>query len=173
MQPDDFKLALDDVRARHTALVNLILFTDQKAMGVFRLYVTLGIAAGAAAAASFFRDDALLVFARWSMAMTALWLAVAAFFCFRAMSRGSINLPGRGPEFWQWAMLPQVETKSAMDAYLEELGGRQALNRRLNENTALYLDIAVTMGIATPLIIALPVGIEFVWTNYLRYILAC
>ncbi|NKM99455.1 hypothetical protein [Rhizobium leguminosarum] len=97
MKIDDLKIALDDVRARQTALVNLIIFTDQKAMAVFRLYVTLGIAAGAAGAASFFRNDALLEFARWAMVATACWLALGALFCFRAMSRASINLPGRGP----------------------------------------------------------------------------
>ncbi|MCQ1778231.1 hypothetical protein NOJ05_13570 [Neorhizobium galegae] len=169
MQPEDFKLALDDVRARHLALVNLILFTDQKAMAVFRLYVTIGIAAGAAAAASFFRDDGLLIFARWSMALTAIWLALGAFFCFRAMSRGSINLPGRGPEFWAWAMDPRVETRAVIDAYLAELAERQAINRRLNERTALFLDIAVTMGIATPLLFAIPFLCELIWNYYLRY----
>ncbi|MBY5753701.1 hypothetical protein E0H51_07140 [Rhizobium leguminosarum bv. viciae] len=154
MKIDDLKIALDDVRARQTALVNLIIFTDQKAMAVFRLYVTLGIAAGAAGAASFFRNDALLEFARWAMVATACWLALGALFCFRAMSRASINLPGRGPEFWQWAMRPENEPHEVAEAYLVELLDRQKVNRELNEKTAGALATAVKMGIATPLITA-------------------
>ncbi|THK35641.1 hypothetical protein EHS39_23725 [Ensifer sp. MPMI2T] len=155
MKADDFKVALDDARARHTALVNLILFTDQKAMAVFRLYVTLGIGAGITAAAGFFRDDELLQFSRWSMLATAEWLAIGALFCFRAMSRSSINLPGRGAEFWQWAMLPQHGAEDVAEAYFAELLETQKANRSLNERTASALDIAVKMGIATPLITAI------------------
>lgn len=152
---EDFKLAFDDVRARQGALVSLIIFTDQKAMAVFRMYVTLGIAAGVAGAASFFRSDALLEFARWGLVATACWLAIGAMFCFKAMSRSSINLPGRGPEFWLWAMKPENEYREVVVEYLNELQRRQKANRDLNEKTAAALDTAVKIGIATPLITAL------------------
>jgi hypothetical protein len=156
---DDFKLAFDDVRARQTALVNLIIFTDQKAMTIFRLYVTLGIAAGVTGAAGFFRPDALLEFARWGMVATACWLAVGAIFCFRAMSQSSINLPGRGPEFWLWALRPEIEYQEVVEAYLHELQERQKSNRDLNEKTAAAMNVAVKMGIATPLITAVAAAV--------------
>ncbi|MCD2183659.1 hypothetical protein [Rhizobium sp. GN54] len=160
---DDFKLIIDDVRARQAALVNLIIFTDQKAMAVFRLYVTLGIAAGVTGAASFFRRDELLEFARWSMVATAIWLAIGALFCFRAMSRSSINLPGRGPEFWQWALHSENDQQEVADAYLNELKERQKSNRDLNERTAAALDIAVKMGVATPIITAVAAAVPLLF----------
>jgi hypothetical protein len=158
MSEDDLKIAIDDARHRHLALVNLILFTDQKAMAVFRLYVTIGIAAAAAGIAGFFRDDHLLVFARWSLLASAVTLALGAYFCFKAMSRANINLPGRGAEFWQWALDDRVSLRDAVTAYLKELESRQTSNRALNERTAAELDRAVKMGISTPAV-AVVVGL--------------
>jgi len=164
VKPDDFKIILDDVRARHMALVNLILFTDQKAMAVFRLYVTLGIAAAATAATGFFREDQLLQFARWPLIITAAWLAIGALYCFHAMTRPSINLPGRGPEFWEWALKPENETIEVVNAYLSELRERQQVNRKLNDDAAGSLAVAIWVGITTPAITALPAAVSILFT---------
>lgn len=154
MSDEDLKFAIDDARCRHQALVSLILYTDQKAMAVFRLYVTIGIAAAAAAVAGFFESDAILVFAKWSLTAAALSLALGAYFCFLAMTRAFINLPGRGADFWNWAVQHQIPLQQAASAYLKELETKQAANRSLNENTASHLDTAVKLGIATPVIAA-------------------
>jgi hypothetical protein len=150
MKPDDLKIALDDARARHQALVNLVLFTDQKAMAVFRIYVTIGVAAAVTAPAGFFRSDELLQFSRWSMSTSALMLAIGAYFCTKAMSRATINLPGRGAEFWLWAMDERVTIDKAVGAYLSELHQKQDVNRDLNEKTAAALHTAVQVGMWTP-----------------------
>ena len=47
---DKLKLALDDIRARRKALLDLIVLADQQAMGYLRLYVTLGLATASGAA---------------------------------------------------------------------------------------------------------------------------
>ena len=41
---DLLKIALEDARARSTALLQLIFLTDRQAMALFRLYVTIGMA---------------------------------------------------------------------------------------------------------------------------------
>ena len=46
---DKLKLALDDIRARHKAVYDLIVLTEQQALSFLRLYVTLGLAAASGA----------------------------------------------------------------------------------------------------------------------------
>ncbi len=162
----DLKVALDDMRARQLALVNLILFTDQKAIALFRLYVTIAIAAGATAAAGFFKTDALMQFTRWSLLTAAVMLAIGAFQCSRAMASTVITLPGRGADFWEWAI--GASDDDILNAYIKEAMARQKNMRTVNERTAKTLANAVRLGVSTPVVAAIA-GMVPIGANYLGY----
>ncbi len=51
LEKDDFKTGIEDVRARHAAVVSLIYLADRQALQLLRSYVTLGIATASGAAA--------------------------------------------------------------------------------------------------------------------------
>ncbi|WP_267423178.1 hypothetical protein [Methylobacterium sp. GC_Met_2] len=149
-EADLTKLALDDVRVRQKALLDLILFQDQQAMGLLRLYVTLGIAAASGSLATIFSNEA------WKSALGAgLLVAVAPLslgtaYCFRATWAASIGFPGREPNFWQWASHPDIEEGGVREAYLAQLSDSMEVNHGLNAKCATLIKWAKLCGALTP-----------------------
>ena len=160
---DLFKVGLDDARARHAAVVNLILFTDTQALGLLRLYIPLGIATASGAVASFSKNPTIPVAAGVALAAATVCLIVASWLCFRAMATTKINLQGRGAEFWEWAA-----DQSASDTfrhYMQNLKAKQAENNKLNARTARMLDFAKKCAIASPAFAAVAGSIA-VWAGF-------
>ncbi|MER9091530.1 hypothetical protein NKI34_10430 [Mesorhizobium sp. M0700] len=147
----DLKTILDDARARDTALINLIIFTDRQAMALFRVYVTVGAATAVAAASGLLGVDPLLHFAGPSTAAIALVLAVACWFCLRAMVPSDVGLPGRAAEFWQWTTDELISEEHVLRAYLQQTKAVQDVNRATNERGAIALSWAKRLGIAAPI----------------------
>jgi hypothetical protein len=158
----DLKTMLDDVRARDSALLQLILFTDRQAMALFRIYASIAVAAAAAAAAAFGSGTAaFLMMTRWSLLAMALVLVLACIACLRAMVPAGVGLPGRGADFWQWGVEQSTTDDAFVAAYLNAARKAQDGNRRTNELGAIALMWAKRLGIAAPLV-GLAVGaIEF------------
>lgn len=150
MKHSDLKIVLDDVRARDVALVNLITFTDRQAMALFRVYVTVGAATAVAAASGILGVDPLLHFAGPSTAAIALTLALACYFCLRAMVPTEIGLPGRPAEFWQWSIDERVHLEDVLSYYLDQAKAVQDRNRKTNKRGAAALTWAKRLGIMAP-----------------------
>lgn len=147
----DLKTILDDARARDTALINLIIFTDRQAMALFRVYATVGVATAVAATSGILGKDPLLHLAGPSTAIIAIVLAIACWFCLRAMVPSDIGLPGRAAEFWQWTTDELITDEDVLRVYLQQTKAVQDINRATNQRGASALAWAKRLGIIAPI----------------------
>jgi hypothetical protein len=148
---DKLKLAIDDIRARHKALYDLIIFTDQQAMGYLRLYVTLGLATASGAVSGIVGSASISHALGWGLVGATICLLVGSFYCFKAMNTANIGLIGRGPEFWEWAFLGGVEDRHIIDRYLKGAEAGIAINRELNKTTTGCLQKGRRLGAWAPI----------------------
>lgn len=149
---DLIKLALDDVRARQKALLDLILFQDQQAMGLLRLYVTLGLAAASGAVAVLLGPSTFPFALGISLLAAVAPLFAGAVYCFRAAQAASVGFPGLHPSFWKWASDPQIEPADMRDAYLNQLSTSMDLNHDLNDRLGGLIKIAKLCGGVSPIV---------------------
>ncbi|MGQ3297719.1 hypothetical protein [Reyranella sp.] len=159
---DLFKVGLDDARARHAAVVNLILFTDTQALGLLRLYIPLGIATASGAVASFSVNPSIPKVVGVALGAATVCLILAAWLCFRAMATSKINLQGRGAEFWEWAA--NQSAGEVFRSYMRNLREKQVNNNDLNARTARMLRFAKICAIASPAVAAVAGGAA-VWAG--------
>lgn len=143
-------VALDDVRARHQAVVDLIYFTDQQATTLLQLYVTVGLALATAAATALSGATPIPVAAGWGLLASVGALGLGCYFCLKATEARALNLPGRGAEFWIWASREDVSEEEAFSAYLKNLEAKQLSNNAVNAVTAGALKRAKRAGALTP-----------------------
>src|SRR5215218_8774741 len=147
---DMWKIAIEDARARHAAIVNLIYFTDTQALGLLRLYVTIGLAAASAAAAVFVNKLGIPAYLGWPLLIVTLTLSAGSWNCLQAMETSALNLPGRPPDFWLWATKEATAEHTAFAAYMENLDQKQRQNDKVNIQTSSSLTTAKLCGAATP-----------------------
>lgn len=157
---EDFKTIIEDARARHAAVINLIFFTDRQAMTLLRLYLTFGIASASGAVASFGTNAAVPKALGYALLAAAGCMVIGIFFCLRAMQTTTINFPGRPANFWQWAL--NREREEVIKAYLENLVEKNALNDTTVEKTGKAYGRAKGIAFITPLI-ALAVGLAYLY----------
>lgn len=152
IEDTEFRTIIEDARVRHAAGVALIMATDSQAMALMRLYVTVGIATASGAAAGL-STAATFVPHAVGAALAAATLAVVAGagFCLRTMGSGEINLPGRDPDFWQWARHPGVDRTSILSAYLSALENGARINSAMNQKGAFALKRAKLCALIAPL----------------------
>lgn len=163
LEKDDWKIALEDARARHGALVNLIYFTDAQAVNLLRLYVTIASASAAGSIASFAGNlSAMPLAVGWGLLVATILFVVGAYYCFLAMAPASINLPGRDAEFWIWAMRDDIDRIDVFREYLENLKAKTPRNQMVNIKGSSNLNHAKRLGMAAPLF-ALAVGGLAAW----------
>lgn len=136
LKDDDWKLALEDARFRHNALMQLLYINDGQAVTLLRLYLTMTIAAAGAAASIFLGTWALPREFAWALSSAALLLIISAGCCSLATMGRGVNLPGRGAEFWLWAAREEVDREEAFRTYLTNLKEKHEVNRRRNERQA-------------------------------------
>ncbi|RYE36917.1 MAG: hypothetical protein EOP21_14505, partial [Hyphomicrobiales bacterium] len=128
----DLKVALDDMRARQLALLTLILATDQKALALYRLYVTIALASLAGAFGSFSDAIGMHSIAGWVLLPAAAVLALGCVCCSMAIAKAEISLPGRGADFWAWSLRVSATPEEILEAYTDELGSSQNDTRVVN-----------------------------------------
>lgn len=157
LDKDDWKLALEDARYRHNAILGLIHAADSQAMTLMRLYVTLGSAAAAGAVAMLSAQPRVAVPLVCALASAIVTLAYGTFKCFSVINSANVNLPGRGAEFWLWAADERVQRTEVFKAYLTALADKHKVNNSLNESQTASLSRAKRVGVWTP-ITALVVG---------------
>lgn len=144
----DLKTVLDDVRARDAAILNLLLVTDQRALALFRIYVTLAAALGSAAVASVVGQGKPPLAENWvahSASVAAIGLLIGCAFCLSSMKTAKIAFPGKGAEFWQWAT-GDVEEPEVIKAYLAQSMTGQNNNLDVNAVASRSLRMAKRLG---------------------------
>lgn len=165
INPDDWKIAIEDARHRHAAVIAVIYFTDSQAMALLRVYVTVGLATAAGAVASFTGSAAALPQpVGFALASATIMLAVASWFCFRAMDTTSINPPGRGAEFWLWVIEQDVARDDFARRYLQNLVTKTEANLAINKLTSSRLSRARKCAVWVPLV-SLAVGVGAHWVR--------
>ena len=147
----EFRTIIEDARARHGGIVNLIYVTDQQAMLLLRLYATLGIATSSGAIAGLVGQPMIARPLAWALVAASITLILGAALCLRVLQAARINVPGRDPEFWLWALRDDIDRKTALRGYLENLQVKIAANRSLNIKTATALKWAKRCGAAMPI----------------------
>jgi hypothetical protein len=151
LKDDELKFGAEDARSRHAALLQLIYFTDQQAMALLRLYVTLGLATASGALAGFV-SQAVPRVAAWGLLAGLVTLVAGSAFCFRVMMSSSVGLPGRGAEFWLWAEREAtVDFHHVLSEYLIQLEKTTAEDRELNKRNVAALRKAKLIGMTVPL----------------------
>lgn len=153
----EFRTVIEDARARHTAVIGLLYFTDTQAMLLLRLYVTLGIATVSGSAAGFSSSQFVSRPVAWALVTASLLFVLGSSICLWALRGVVINLPGRKADFWKWAIRDDVDRQQILAAYLDNLEGKNEINDKANRNSAGALSWAKVCGALAPLI-ALIVG---------------
>jgi hypothetical protein len=153
----DLKIAMDDMRAHQASLVALITATDQKALALYRLYATIAPAAGATGIGLLSSSETLARFGSWALIALAAMLVVGCFLCSRALISSRIALPGRDASFWQWTLDEDATDSEILQGYCKELIPMQVETRNLNERTAGWFSLAVSVGFIAP-VVALTAG---------------
>lgn len=143
---------IEDARARQSAVISLIYFTDVQAVNFLRLYITIAAAAGSGAAAamgsSLPSKPELIASTMGLFAM----MVIASFFCLRAMAPVELSLPGRDGAFWQWGLLEEVNHSHLIGEYLTSVDVGLKNNRTINGASAGALTMAKQVGIAAPVV---------------------
>lgn len=146
----DMKIILDDVRSRDTALLTMLLATDRQAMALFRVYVTLTAALASAALAAMFGAAPYLGFwAVFGAGTMAMCLTLACWYCIQTVKTATVALPGKGAEFWQWALRDDVTEEAVITAYLGQSLNGQDNNLAVNQQSSSYLRMAKRLGVAS------------------------
>lgn len=145
-------IAIEDARAHHTARLELIQFTDQQAMNLLSLYVTLSIAAASGFGASL--GSALVpAAAGYALLTAAIPLLAGAACCFKVLSSADIALPGREPAFWRWATENDALTGAdVLKAYLGQMAETAEVNRGVNRRGTWWLSTARACGVTAPVL---------------------
>ncbi len=151
LEKDDWKLALEDARHRHNAILGLIHAADNQALALMRLYMTLGSAAAAGAVSVFSLQPSVAVPVASALASAVGVLAYGAFKCFSVLDTASVNLPGRGAEFWLWAANERIERVEVFKNYLTTLSEKHRINNEVNDKQTASLRRAKLAGIFTPI----------------------
>jgi len=152
LERDELKIAVEDARARQTALVQLMYFLDTQAMNFLRTYITIEAAVVSAIVVAISNAWPFKVELLGSLFGLFGSILVGSFFCFRTMRTVTIILPGRGPEFWTWALDKEISHDEVALAYLQSLEGSINENRRINEASSKELDRARFCGLLSPFI---------------------
>lgn len=150
-QESEFRTIIEDARTRHGAVVTLMYHLDGQAIGLLRLYATLGIATASGALAGFGDNQIITRPLAWGLAATAVILVIGAVFCFGVLRPMKLNLPGRDPDFWQWATRRDIERAGVVASYLEALKAKAADNLRRNAISSMALTGAKACGVIAPL----------------------
>lgn len=152
LAPDDMRFALNDARERHKATIDLICGIDRQALSFLQLYVTLSGAALSGAG--------VILLSSGSSYPRALGIGLLAFAAPIVLGAvlsiitiwpRDINLPGRDPDFWQWANGDLVATEHAYRQYLDNLAVKAKQNISLNSRLSNLMLTAKIAGVTAPI----------------------
>lgn len=143
------KLAIDDARQRHKALIDLVLSTDRQAMTLFSFCGSICAASGSGMVAIAFGSSNVPSSAGVVLLVICVGFAIAATLCLQVMKLAPIFLPGRDPDFWEWAIDNNMDGAEIAKAYLASIAKRIEENRSVNRAMAMNLNRARQMVLGT------------------------
>jgi hypothetical protein len=154
------ELAMQDAARHEEQLVKLILFHDDRALRLLAAYVPVIIALVAAAVA-LNQNDKLGIYTGFFIGGTAVSFFAGCLCAYAAAWTVPIFLPGRKPQFWDWALEHEIDLRSVAQAYVRQSIGVIEHNERQCNRASLHLKKAYQCGIA-----ALFVGAAIDWVIY-------
>lgn len=156
----EFKAIIEDARTRHAAVVTLIYLLDAQALVLLRLYATVGIATGSGAIAGLIESTTAIPRPlAWSLLSITVVLIIGSVLCLVCLRSTRINLPGRDPDFWQWAIESNTKPSQVLLEYLENLKIKAADNLSSNFISSQALKWAKACCAIAPLV-GLVVGLS-------------
>ncbi|WAP67209.1 hypothetical protein [Jiella pelagia] len=162
---DEKKFAIADANERLKALIDLTKFNDTQAMGLFRLYVTLGVTALGAAAAIAPAWGSAGWAAVVGLTLFGISILVGAIQCHRAMIPGDVPFPGRDAKWWMAVRDSETWSfEAALDEYIDDAAIRRDKFLALHIAAAGRLTWARRFAYVSAMIgVAAAVGVSF-WT---------
>lgn len=97
---EQMRFAIEDARTRHEAVVNLIYQTDQQAVSLLSLYVTLVLATSSGFVGTLVTPSVVPSGFAAPLLVATLGFVAGAYMCFRTLQTAMLNLPGRQAKFW-------------------------------------------------------------------------
>lgn len=161
MKDEMLIVAIEDIRARHDALRELIVLADQQALGLLQMFIPVASAAATGAVIGLTGATLLPAAITVSLSVVTLLLLVGSLVCLRAMNTATIGLSGRDGAFWRWASLPEISAEDVGSEYFLAAEESIRINRCHNENTARLLMAAKRIAIWTPAIALVAGGITW------------
>ena len=156
-EDEDWKIAVEDSRFRHNAILALIYSVNNQALGLLRLYSVIALAAATGAVSSLSLPNEVPSSVGWELAAMTLVLVWASWQCFRALEVADLRLPGRDAEFWLRAADGNGGRGQFARQYLEASKKGYQNNKRVNARQTRALRYAKLGGILSP-IFAIAVG---------------
>lgn len=157
---DHLKLALEDARGRHAAVIELTLFIDRQAMQLLRLFVSLAIATAGAALAGLGESAIVPPALAWGFGAAALTLVAGSVACLRTMAPAKVPLPGEGADWWLYSVDHGGSFRNVAMSYLRRTDEFTRKARTLNETSGSRMKWAKRAGWLAPLI-ALAAGVVY------------
>lgn len=145
LERDDLKTAIEDARHRHNAVIQLMLASDNQALSLLRLFLTIALATAAGSVSTVASSLPLSV----ALGSATVSMFAAAVFCFRVIETTAINLPGRGAEFWLWGLDTPENRETVFRQYLTTLSDKHEQNNKANARQAKALRHAKWCALAT------------------------
>ena len=109
------ELALEDIRARQTAVVDHIRAFEGQALSLLGVSSALAVACISAVATVISQDSLLPIAAAWALGGAAASFAYGTFFSIRVMSSTEMGLPAKDGSFWTEAVLNPESERSPSD----------------------------------------------------------
>lgn len=145
---------LEDMRARQSALVALILNIDQRANDWLKYVVSLEIAAATGAVALLGQETWPLRSVGFGLLFQIVLGLISCVYWAKATDTADLALPGRGPEFWEWSILHEIDDDEVLKKYIEGLNMMQKINKDLNARMAGHFKRARIILLASPVAMA-------------------
>ena len=150
VEKEFFAVIIEDVRARHAAVGDLIKNIDQQAISLLSFYPSIAIAAVSGAAAIIISVPSVPPLVGYGLAAAALCFVAGSMSCFMVLRTAIINLPGQDAAFWRWATHPKLTELQVVQAYLEAIASREAMNNAVCARGSRWLAIARMFGVLAP-----------------------
>ncbi|SNT05476.1 hypothetical protein SAMN05216374_2477 [Tardiphaga sp. OK246] len=154
------KQAIQDAARYEEQLVKLILFHDDRALRVMSVYAPV-IVALATAAVALNQTDKLSLYVGCMIGGTSASFFAGCLCAFSVIWTTPIYLPGRRPDFWNWATEHDVDLRSTAVAYVDQSKAMTAHNEARSNRASVRLSKAYICGMAAPF-----VGAATIWVVY-------
>jgi hypothetical protein len=145
------EVAIHDIARYQEQLLKIIVHHDDRALRVLSLYVTV---LGALVTASFglYQAHAWSAYVVILIVVASLSLMLGCWFAYRAAWTAIIYLPGRKPDFWNWALEYDQDMRATALAYAKQAAEVISHNERIADRAANCLARAHMCGIAAPFV---------------------